>query len=99
MVGRDRNVGGCAALGEVTRFSRRVCTLSSIWLGNAAAAGITFRRKLFLSSTDADRIFKRYLTCILAGDPGRPVLPFLAGDGFGFGLSSTKWIFVGTGGG
>jgi hypothetical protein len=99
MVGRNRIVGACAAFGEGTRVSQRVCTLMSIWLGNAGAAGITFRRKLFLSWTGAHRILKRYLTCILAGDPGRPVLPFLAGDGFGFGLSSTKWIFVGTGGG
>lgn len=45
------------------------------------------------------RILNQYSMGIVAGDRGRPVLSFQAGDGFGLGLSSTKWIFVGVDGG
>jgi hypothetical protein len=34
--------------------------------------------------------------CIVADDPEGLFCPFQAGDGFGFGFSSTEWISIGT---
>ncbi len=63
----------------------------------ATVAGIASGSKLSLSIERADRILKRYLMCIVAGDPRKACFAlFQAGDGFGFGLSSTEWIVIGT---
>ena len=62
-------------------------------------AGIAICRKLVLSTTNTDRILNRYLDVHLwLTIPEGLFCPFQAGDGFGFGLSSTKWIFIGADG-
>jgi hypothetical protein len=60
-----------------------VCTLTDI-AGRPNGASTAFCCRFLLSMTGAERILTRYLMPIVAGDPGRPVLPF----------SGRRWLWI-----
>jgi hypothetical protein len=92
--------GGDAAIRAAyhdTATTSRVCTLASIGYDRSLRH---ISLQILLVNDWHQTHAQTILVSIVAGDPGRLFCPLLlkAGDGFGFGFSSTKWIFGGTDG-